>query len=217
VPANGQKVLLRFIESTKWGEDRGDATSQTHPDNIDLAERAARVLGLTNAGIDIISKDISIPWYQNKAVINEVNYAPHFGATDVARSIMPHYVDQLMHGDGRIPIEIFIGEHLAWEAALKCQQVWIQSGLLAWITSDEQTLNHHGSKVILASSLSFQRTLALLSDKQVEAIAIVIRDDQWLNSGAPVNKIDAWHNYMDKQSSLKIKELTHFLSNLMSP
>jgi cyanophycin synthetase len=215
IPKHGQKVLLRFIESTEWGEDRGDATLQAHPENIDLAERAARVLGLVNAGIDIISENIGVPWHVNGAVINEVNYSPHFGGTEVARSRIPDFMDNLIEGDGRIPIEVFLGADNAWKAALERQKEWIKFGKRAWVTDHSLTVNHKSSVVHYANNTSFERTLNLLSEKQVDSIAIVLNDGRWLESGSPVDRIDAWYDFRDVAASNEsLDKLARFLQNL---
>ena len=216
VPLEGQRVLVRYIESTEWGEDRGDATPQTHPENAALAERAARALGLVNAGVDVISKDISVPWHKNGAMINEVNYAPHFGGTAVARSRMPDFFDSLIEGDGRIPIEIFVGQASAWQAALVRQTEWRALGLRAWITSSVRTLDEKGGDISYGCEGTFSRALALMCDQQVDAIAIVLDDTRWLQSGAPFDRIEAWKDLRnDAVKSIDSEKLFALLATLL--
>lgn len=197
VPAPGQRVLLRFIESTEWGEDRVDVTAQTHPANAELAVRAARALGLMNAGVDIISQDISVAWQGNGAVINEVNFAPHFGGSESARTRMPAFIEGLIRDDGRIPVEVFVGTGRAWQAALRRQAAWRAEGLCAWVTAARDTVDEQGREQALACAGAFERTVALLSDRRVEALAIVLGDGGWVESGAPIDQIDAWHDCTD--------------------
>jgi cyanophycin synthetase len=204
IPLTGQKVNLRFIESTQWGEDRSDASDQIHPENISLAERATAALGLVNAGVDIISLDISIPWYENEAVINEVNYAPHFGGTDIARQRMPKFISGLIDGDGRIPIEVFLGGEKALHAAMDWQRQMIGRGFPAWVCSDSTTIDHSGNIVHMPSRTSYERTIAILSNRHVAALAIVIEDSSWLKYGAPVDQINAWHDCLDPHIISKI-------------
>jgi len=204
IPLAGQKVPLRFIESTQWGEDRSDASNQIHPENIILAERAVDALGLVNAGVDIISLDISIPWYENGAVINEVNYAPHFGGTDIARKRMPKFISGLIEGCGRIPIEVFLGGKKALRAAIDWQMHMNVRGLPAWVCSDSSSIDHNGNLVHMPFNTSYERTIAILSNKHVAALAIVIEDSSWLKYGAPVDQIHAWHDCLDHVSSSKI-------------
>jgi cyanophycin synthetase len=74
VPGIGVNVPLRRIESTADGGIDEDVTTLAHPDNLKLAVDAARAIGLTVAGVDVISTDISIAWHVNGAVVNEVNH-----------------------------------------------------------------------------------------------------------------------------------------------
>lgn len=192
VPMPGQRVPVRYIESTEWGEDRGDATAQVHPVNVALAESAARALGLSNAGVDLISTDISQPWYSNGAAINEVNFAPHFGATATARSHMSRFLAQWLPGQGRIPLEVFVGGAQALQAARERQAQWCQQGLQAWLSNADETRSPDGAIEVMAIQGSFERTQALLTDNRVQALVVVVQDDQWLRTGSPVNSIDDW-------------------------
>lgn len=215
IPAKGQRVLVRFVESTQWGENRGDATPETHPDNARLAERAARAIGLANAGVDIISKDIGVPWHVNGAMINEVNYAPHFGGTQTARSRMPHFIEDLIQGGGRIPVEVFVGQNQARRSAEMLQLKWKASGLRGWITCANDTRDEWGAIVPMACEGSFARTLALLGDQNVDALAIVLDDKLWSVLGAPLDRIDAWHDLRDeRQNDKEIEKLFKLLTQL---
>jgi cyanophycin synthetase len=49
-----------------------------HPENIFLAERISRVIGLDVCGIDIMAENLTQPLKENGGVILEVNAAPGF-------------------------------------------------------------------------------------------------------------------------------------------
>jgi cyanophycin synthetase len=55
-----------------------DRTDEAHPDNVEIAELAAQVVGLDIAGIDFICPDISVPVRETGGGIVEVNAAPGF-------------------------------------------------------------------------------------------------------------------------------------------
>lgn len=129
IPEAGERVALRMIESEEWGGDVQDATDLVHPDNAEVAVRVAGVLRLTNAGVDIITPDISRPWYENGAIINEVNFALHFGVTTAARDRMPLFIRDLVGGDGRIPVEVFLGGDAAFWAARERQAALAAAGI----------------------------------------------------------------------------------------
>lgn len=53
-----------------------DRTADAHPDNIELAEEAARVVGLDVAGVDIIASDIAVPVREAGGAIGGVHADP---------------------------------------------------------------------------------------------------------------------------------------------
>ncbi len=55
-----------------------DRTLDAHPDNVEIAEEAARLIGLDVAGIDFICPDITEPVRETGGAICEVNAAPGF-------------------------------------------------------------------------------------------------------------------------------------------
>ncbi len=78
VPGAGHPVLLRDTANLSTGGEAADRTDQLHPDNRILAERAAKVIGLDIAGLDIVSPDLSEPLSTTGGGIIEVNAAPGF-------------------------------------------------------------------------------------------------------------------------------------------
>ncbi|MEW6319438.1 MAG: carboxylate--amine ligase, partial [Pseudomonadota bacterium] len=188
VPAAGQQVALRDIESSEWGGDIGDATAQVHPDNIDIALRAAKLFGLRNAGIDIISADIGQPWHENGAIINEVNYAPYFGGNPIAKAKLPDFFGEFMAGDGRIPIIVYVGGEAAWQQGASRQLALREAGVNCYLTSHAQTLNGRQKPMPLPQLGLFQRALALLMNRDVEALILVIQSDELRYTGLPVDR-----------------------------
>jgi cyanophycin synthetase len=193
IPDAGHQVALRDIESSEWGGDIGDATAQVHPDNIDIAVRAARLFGLRNAGIDIISADISRPWHENGAIINEVNYAPYFGGNPIAKAKLPDFFGGFMVGDGRIPIIAYVGGEAAWQQGASRQLALREAGINCYLTNHVQTLNGRQELMPLPQPGMFRRALALLMNREVAALILVIQTDELLYAGLPVDRIDEIH------------------------
>jgi cyanophycin synthetase len=73
-----EQLFLKISGNMKLGGSAKDVTDTVHPFNIFLAERAAEVIGLNVAGVDIITNDITSPINENGGVIIEVNAAPDF-------------------------------------------------------------------------------------------------------------------------------------------
>ncbi|HEY6570545.1 MAG TPA: acetate--CoA ligase family protein, partial [Candidatus Limnocylindrales bacterium] len=61
VPAAGTPVKLALTGNMSTGGTSIDRTMEAHPDNVEIAETAARVVGLDIAGIDFICPDVATP------------------------------------------------------------------------------------------------------------------------------------------------------------
>ncbi len=73
-----QIAYLRATANLSTGGIAIDRTDEIHPENIWIAERVAKIIGLDIAGIDVVTSDISKPLKETKGVIVEVNAAPGF-------------------------------------------------------------------------------------------------------------------------------------------
>ncbi|MGH2457115.1 MAG: cyanophycin synthetase family protein, partial [Candidatus Limnocylindria bacterium] len=78
VPPRGVRVFLKRTGNMSTGGISIDRTEEIHPDNAEIAELAARMVGLDIAGIDFICPDISVPVRETGGGIVEVNAAPGF-------------------------------------------------------------------------------------------------------------------------------------------
>lgn len=76
VPPLGQVVLLRANGNLSTGGTARDCTREIHPDNKAIAIKAARIIGLEVAGIDMVADDISRSISPGYGAIIEVNAAP---------------------------------------------------------------------------------------------------------------------------------------------
>jgi cyanophycin synthetase len=111
VPPAGTRVQLALTGNMSTGGTSVDRTMEMHPENAQIAETAARVVGLDIAGIDLIAPDISQPVREQAGAIVEVNAAPGFRMHTNPTVGEPQYVarpvlDLLFPrgSDARIPI-----------------------------------------------------------------------------------------------------------------
>ncbi len=74
----GVTFALRSTGNLSTGGTAIDRSDVIHPDNVDIAVRAAKVVGLDVAGIDIVCPDIARSLREQRGVIVEVNAAPGF-------------------------------------------------------------------------------------------------------------------------------------------
>jgi len=111
VPDAGVRVQLALTGNMSTGGTSIDRTMDTHPENIEIAETAAQVVGLDIAGIDMVVPDIGVPIREQGGAIVEVNAAPGFRMHTNPTEGEPQYVakpviDLLfpLGSDARIPI-----------------------------------------------------------------------------------------------------------------
>ena len=78
VLADGEILYLRSTGNLSTGGTAVDVTDIVHPDNREMAERAAAAVGLDVAGVDFLTPDISRSYKEYGGGICEVNAAPGF-------------------------------------------------------------------------------------------------------------------------------------------
>jgi cyanophycin synthetase len=92
VPPEGAFVQLALTGNMSTGGTSIDRTLEAHPDNVEIAETAARMVGLDIAGIDFICPDIATPVRETGGGIVEVNAAPGFRMHTHPTEGEPQYV-----------------------------------------------------------------------------------------------------------------------------
>ena len=194
VPPAGSRIALRRIESTTWGGVDEEVSAIVHPENLRIALDASRLFGLDIAGIDLITPDIARPWFENGAIINEINHAPQLGGGEISRRQIPTLLDLLVQDRGRIPIELFVGGAAAWTAASQRWQALLADGLRAYLTGPELTLEPSGAPHHMALTGSYPRASALALSTRVDAIVLAVPVQEFVTSELPfegVNRIVA--------------------------
>jgi cyanophycin synthetase len=118
VPPDGERVLLAATGNMSTGGISIDRTWEAHEDNVEIAEEAARVVGLDVAGIDFLATDITLPVRETGGAIVEVNAAPGFRMHTHPTEGEPQYVakpviDELFPAGtpSRIPIVAVTGSN----------------------------------------------------------------------------------------------------------
>jgi cyanophycin synthetase len=92
VPPEGARVKLALTGNMSTGGTSIDRTMEAHPDNVEIAETAAQIVGLDVAGIDFICPDIATPVRETGGAIVEVNAAPGFRMHTHPTEGEPQYV-----------------------------------------------------------------------------------------------------------------------------
>lgn len=109
IPEEGHFVRLRPSDNVSMGGSNTtlNLSEDIHPENLALATKAAGALQLDIAGIDIFSHDLSVAWYDNDAIIGEVNVAPQIG-TGTTPFVFKELLSEAVPNRGYIDLEIVI-------------------------------------------------------------------------------------------------------------
>ncbi|MBI5275568.1 MAG: cyanophycin synthetase [Burkholderiales bacterium] len=195
VPPAGEYVRLRRRDNSATGAtnqelDITDA-SQVHPDNLRLAEDAARVLRLDIAGIDLIMQDMSKSWLETGALICEINAQPQIPTLALMQALV---YDIMGGGNGRIPAELFVCP--AGEAARAQAHELAHSGSFGGV-SEVEGLRVGGQRVSATFADGFAAGEALLLRKDVPRAACVMSPAHIVEHGLPLDRWDSVH-YADE-------------------
>jgi len=111
VPQKGEIVYLKSTANLSTGGTSIDVTDMIHPENVQMAERVSRIIGLDVCGIDIMAENLTQPLKESGGAILEVNAAPGFRmhlapSEGLPRNVAAPVVDMLypQGKEFRIPI-----------------------------------------------------------------------------------------------------------------
>lgn len=111
IPQKGEIVYLKSTANLSTGGTSIDVTDMIHPENIQMAERVSRIIGLDVCGIDIMAENLTQPLKESGGAILEVNAAPGFRmhlapSEGLPRNVAAPVVDMLypQGKEFRIPI-----------------------------------------------------------------------------------------------------------------
>lgn len=193
VPAAGQRVVLRRIANVSAGGTAQDVTALVHPDNLALAQRAARQVGLDIAGIDFLTPDISRSWREAGGAICEVNaqpgLRPHWLA-DPDRDINGELMDIIFQRrPARIPTAAITGTHGKSATALMLHHIWTAAGVLTGVCTAQAVWI--GEEVISTGDLSgFPGARMILNDPATQAGVFEISLKGLIDTGHPCDRYD---------------------------
>lgn len=189
VPAKGQWVSLRPLAAGQWGGEVEDLTAATHPDNIALAVDIAAMLGLTCAGIDLITEDIAKPWHAIGAIVNEVNFNPQFSSS--GRKVdARRFVEAMAPRGGRIPVSIVTGSGDLASAAEALRKRLRAKGRKCHLTTAGATQDPSGRPIPIDMTSAFDRSLALLLRPDVQDLIVAVSPEELFAKGFAAERID---------------------------
>jgi cyanophycin synthetase len=137
---------LRATANLSTGGIAVDRTDDIHPENVWLAQRVAKVIGLDIAGIDIVTEDITRPLREVDGVIVEVNAAPGFRmhvspSRGIPRNVAGAVLDMLFPPEkpSRVPILAVTGTNGKTTTTRLLAHIFKQTGQVIGYTTTDGT------------------------------------------------------------------------------
>ncbi|MDP4176348.1 MAG: cyanophycin synthetase, partial [Bacteroidota bacterium] len=192
----GEVLYLKAMANLSTGGTAIDRTEEIDPMNIFLLERAAKVIGLDIAGIDIITPDISKPLSENGGAIIEVNASPglrmHLSPTKgKARNVASKIVDMLFPEGkkARIPIIAITGTNGKTTTTRLIAHVLKTSGLKVGYTTTDG-IYYDGRLIEAGDNTGPISAQMVLRDPSVEVAVLETARGGILRAGLGFEKSD---------------------------
>jgi cyanophycin synthetase len=188
VPREGQYVRLRRRDNINAGGTNVPIPIEdVHLDNRGLAIRAAAVLRLDFAGVDIITSDIAKSWLEVGALICEVNAQPEMAPTDTP-NIFETVLQEMMQEGARIPVHLLI----VVSGLVDIQQVHETAEHLGCETvAMAHGLYRRAERISQPFASGFSAASAALCSFDTQSLLFVMSPAGILRFGLPVDRVDS--------------------------
>ncbi|HEY9725139.1 MAG TPA: cyanophycin synthetase, partial [Chroococcales cyanobacterium] len=193
---SGETCYLRATANLSTGGIAVDRTDDIHPENVWLAQRVAKIVGLDIAGIDVVTPDITQPLREVDGVIVEVNAAPGFRmhvcpSVGLPRNVAAPVMDMLFPNgkSGRIPIIAVTGTNGKTTTTRLIAHIYRQTGqVVGYTTTDGIYIDEH--VVEKGDTTGPQSAQVILKDPTVEVAVLETARGGILRSGLAFDKCD---------------------------
>jgi cyanophycin synthetase len=196
IPAAGEVVVLRETANLSTGGEAVDRTDDIHPAVATAAERAAQVIGLDIAGIDLITTDISRPFAETGGGIIEVNAAPGFRmhtspSEGAPRDVAAAVLDTLYPPGtrSRIPIVSVTGTNGKTTTVRMIAHLIQSTGVTVGVTSTSG-VTVRGQYVLKTDASGPRSARLVLADPTVDAAVFETARGGILREGLAYNRAD---------------------------
>ncbi|WP_407928413.1 cyanophycin synthetase [Deinococcus aquaedulcis] len=196
VPAAGEVVYLRDTANLSTGGTAVDRTDVAHPENVTIARRAAQVIGLDVAGIDLISPDISKSVHATGGGIVEVNAAPGFRmhlqpSEGTPRNVAAPVLSMLFPRDTpcRMPIISITGTNGKSTTSRMVAHILRHAGRVVGLTTSNG-IYIDGEQIVSGDTTGPKSAKVVLSDPNVEVAVLETARGGILREGLGFDRCD---------------------------
>ncbi|NCS29183.1 MAG: cyanophycin synthetase [Microcystis aeruginosa F13-15] len=194
--AHGELAYLRATANLSTGGIAVDRTDEIHPENVWIAQRVAKLIGLDIAGIDVVTDDIRKPLKEVDGVIVEVNAAPGFRmhvapSRGLPRNIAAPVIDMLFPPGtpSRVPILAITGTNGKTTTSRLISHICRQTGkVVGFTTTDGVYIDDY--LVEKGDNTGPYSASMILKDPTVEIAVLETARGGILRSGLAFNQCD---------------------------
>ncbi|MFN9673018.1 MAG: cyanophycin synthetase [Microcystis sp.] len=194
--AHGEIAYLRATANLSTGGIAVDRTDEIHPENVWIAQRVAKLIGLDIAGIDVVTEDIRKPLKEVDGVIVEVNAAPGFRmhvapSRGLPRNIAAPVIDMLFPPGtpSRVPILAITGTNGKTTTSRLISHICRQTGkVVGFTTTDGVYIDDY--LVEKGDNTGPYSASMMLKDPTVEIAVLETARGGILRSGLAFNQCD---------------------------
>jgi cyanophycin synthetase len=173
VPAAGMNIQLRGNADLSTGGTAEDVTDLLHPDTARMCIRAARLVGLDVAGLDLVCADIGQELHAQGGAIVEITAAPgirmhEFPSKGAGRPAGDAIVEAMFgDSDGRIPVIAVTGTNGKTTTTLMIAHCTRVAGLNTGVATSEGVYIN-GERIIAGDCAGFHSARVLLASPEVD-------------------------------------------------
>jgi cyanophycin synthetase len=196
IPASGEQVFLRSTGNLSTGGTATDMTDLVHPDNVEMAVRAVKAIGLDVAGVDFLTTDVTESYKQVGGAICEVNAAPGFRmhmapSEGQPRDVGGRVMDMLFPpgSPSRIPIAAITGTNGKTTTARMLAHIEKLAGAHVGLTTTDGVYID-GQRTVAGDMTGPVATRMVLSDPTVDVAVLEIARGGLLRAGMGVRHCD---------------------------
>jgi cyanophycin synthetase len=192
----GEIFYLRSTANLSTGGTSIDLTDVVHPDNLDMAVRAVKAVGLDVGGVDFLTDDITRSYREIGGAIVEVNAAPGFRmhvapSEGTPRDVAGPVVDMLFPpgSPSRIPIAAVTGTNGKTTTTRMVSHILQMAGVVPGMTSTDGVFID-GRLTVKGDMTGPMGARTVLRDPSVEAAVLEVARGGLVRAGMGIRSCD---------------------------